>query len=368
MRRLTPEEWSGLAMLAVCVGIGAPVVLSSFDLLVPLAVWLLIYAATLAAIVLTTSTIDRPRLQHGFYTAAVVLGWCVVLTVPWAEMLAILLVVIAAIGCYVLTLRANLVVVALNSAVLAIAWTLIDREPAELVFIVGFYTMIQLAALFSITALLREQRMRQELTEAHVELQAAGVLLEDSTRTAERLRISRELHDLIGHQLTVLTLELETARHREGAAAREHVEQANQVARDLLGNVRSTVSTLRAESSPGLTAALRKVGRDIPGLDIDVEVAEDVQVDEEQTAALVRATQEVITNTLKHAEARELWIDVVRDGEMVRLTAVDDGTGTPGLVPGNGLGGLSERFATLGGGAEFDGGAGFRVTAWVPAR
>ena len=64
--------------------------------------------------------------------------------------------------------------------------------------------------------------MRTELARAHVELRAAAVLLEQSARTAERLRISRELHDLIGHQLTVLTLSLEAARHLEGKATAEY--------------------------------------------------------------------------------------------------------------------------------------------------
>ncbi|MDS1269847.1 sensor histidine kinase [Lipingzhangella sp. LS1_29] len=368
MRRFTPEEWSGVAMLAVCVGIGAPVALGPIDPHIPLVAWLLVYAATLGAVVGTAINVDHPRVQSVTYAAAVVLSWCVLLTVPNPGMLAILLVVIAAFGCYVLGLRANLLVVALNSGVITVAWVLSGRDTADVLLSVGFYTMIQLAALLSVTALLREQRMRAELTEAHVELQATGALLEESTRTAERLRISRELHDLIGHQLTVLTLELEAARHRQGEAVQAHIERANDVARGLLADVRSTVSTLRTESSTDLATALRNVGRDVPGLDIGIEVAENVRADEEQTAALIRATQEVVTNTLKHAEARELWIDVTQDDEAIHLTAVDDGKGAPGVTPGNGLRGLAERFDALGGRVDCDGTSGFRVSARVPVR
>ena len=220
--------------------------------------------------------------------------------------------------------------------------------------------------MLSSATLVREQRLRRELSQAHVDLRAASALLSESARTAERLRISRDLHDLIGHQLTVLTLELEAAKHREGERAREHVDRANQVARDLLADVRQTVSELRTASSD-LSEALRQVVRDLPDLEVSVDVAPGVQVDEEQAAALVRAVQEIATNTLRHADARELWIEVAARPPGVVLTAVDDGRGYRELVPGNGLRGLAERFEALGGGVQFDGANGFRVTATVPA-
>lgn len=354
-------------MLAVCVGIGASVVFHPAVPRIPLAVWLLLFATLFAALLITAAAERRAASRLGTYAAAVVLGWCVLLTAPEARILAIVLVVTAAVGADLLPFRINAAVVALNSAVIAIAWS-ISGELADIAFAVGFYTLIQLAAVLSVTAVLREQRMRRELTTAHVELQAAGVLLEDSARTAERLRISRDLHDLIGHRLTVLTLELEAARHREGEDAHRHIERADRAARDLLADVRSTVDALRAEPSEDLAESLRRISRDVPGLDVAVEVAGDVRVDEEQAAALVRAAKEIVTNTLRHAEARELWIDVARDGDTIRLTAADDGRGTPGFVPGNGLSGLAERFEALGGGVEYDGGKGFRVAARVPAR
>lgn len=97
-------------------------------------------------------------------------------------------------------------------------------------------------------------------------------------------------------------------------------------------------------------------------------MSDDVEADEEQTAALVRAVQEIVTNTLRHAAARELWISVARDGDTIRLTASDDGKGAAEVVPGNGLRGIAERFAALGGDIAYDGASGFRVTAWAPVR
>ncbi len=355
-------------MLAVCVGLGTSVVLSSSTPHIPQPAWLAIFAVTLVGILVAAQGEARPRVQLGAYALAVVLGWCLLLTSAQPGALAVLLVVIAAFGTTILRFRHVVAVVVLNTGVIAFAWREIGEEPADVAFSIGFHVSIHLAAVLCMMAILREQRMRRELTEAHVELQTTGVLLEDSARTAERLRISRDLHDLLGHQLTVLTLELEAARHREGAQAHEHVERATHVARDLLADVRSTVDTLRAESSGALARSLRRVGQGVPGLDVAVQVGEDVRTDEEQSAVLLRATQEIVTNSLRHAEARELWIDVTQDSESVHLTAADDGRGSRDFVPGNGLTGLAERFEALGGRVDCDGDQGFRVTARVPVR
>ena len=75
-----------------------------------------------------------------------------------------------------------------------------------------------------------------------------------------------------------------------------------------------------------------------------------------------------MTNTLRHAEARELSIQIEGDTERIRLTAGDDGRGAIPFVAGNGLQGLAERFAQAGGNVEFAGEHGFQVRAWMPTR
>ncbi|MGP3933035.1 sensor histidine kinase [Nonomuraea sp. KM88] len=366
MRRLGPEEWSGLAMFVVSVVAGGPVLAGAAGAVIPRALWITLFVVFIAA-VLVAGGPGRPRwVRHAAFAAAVVASWAVVVSAEQWSLLPILLVIVAAISVHVVPPWAGFVVVGLNTVVLALSAASRGMDAADTALGIGFYVLIQAATLLSSLVTMREQRMRRELTEAHVGLQAASVLLSESARTAERLRISRDLHDLIGHQLTVLTLELEAARHRDGERAREHVERANRVARDLLGDVRATVGRLRTESSD-LTEALRQVVRDLPGLEVSIEVAPEVRAGEEQVAALVRAVQEIVTNTIRHAGARELWIEVASDGDAVRLTAVDDGRGAADPVLGNGLRGLAERFEALGGEVSVDGRSGFRVTAQVPA-
>ncbi|MFD2796566.1 histidine kinase [Promicromonospora vindobonensis] len=366
MRRLGTDEWSALVMLAVAVAVGGPALFGAVDPIIPRPWWIALFVVLFVALLLAIVREPSDLLRNCLFATAVVASWAVVLTVPHMGLLPVVLVIIAAVSVYVVPLWAGFVVVGLNTAVLALFMAFGNRESLDTLITLGFYLLIQVASMLSSSTLIREQRLRRELGQAHIDLRAASVLLSESARTAERLRISRDLHDLIGHQLTVLTLELEAARHREGEQAREHVERANRVARDLLADVRLTVSELRTASSD-LSGALHQVVNDLPGLAVTVDVEPDVQVDEEQAAALVRAVQEIATNTLRHADAKELWIEVAARPHGVVLTAVDDGRGYRELVPGNGLRGLTERFEALGGGVRFDGDDGFRITATVPA-
>ncbi|WP_341720803.1 histidine kinase [Micromonospora sp. FIMYZ51] len=366
MRRVGTEEWSGLAMLVVAVAVAVPGLFGVAELVIPQSLWIALFVLFLCALLASVAAPASGRSRHVVFGVAVVAAWALVLSARHLGLLPVLLVFTAAVSVYLVPLYAGLVVVGLNTAVITLVALPATSAPVELALTVGFYLLIQLASLLSSITLLREQRMRRELAAAHVELTAAGFRLEESARTEERLRISRELHDLIGHQLTVLTLELETARHLDGAAARRHVERADRVARELLGDVRSTVGQLRTET-PDLEQALRRMARDLPGLDVSIEVSPGVRVDEERGAAFVRATQEIITNTIRHAEARELRISVTGDDGGTVLDARDDGRGARDPVFGNGLRGLRERFQALGGDLAVEGEGGFRVTARVPA-
>jgi signal transduction histidine kinase len=90
--------------------------------------------------------------------------------------------------------------------------------------------------------------------------------------------------------------------------------------------------------------------------------------DAERATTLVRCVQEIVTNTIKHAAAENLWITVERRNGSIELVARDDGRGAPSVVPGNGLEGMRERMTALGGDLvlETNHGEGFRVRASLP--
>lgn len=369
LARLRPrdlEVWSGLAVLVLLLAIAVPVLVGAIPTAMPRAGWLAVYALLLVALVGTTWGDGPPWRSWLWLVVAVLAAATVVLTAP-PGFVASVLVVVAAVAVYVVPFPFVLGVVAVNIAVVALSGVWTGSSLVELQILTGFYLLLQVAVVLSCLSELRQQRLRQELVQAHVELQAATALLRESARTGERLRISRELHDSLGHGLTVLNLELEAARHREGTDSREHVVRAAETARGLLGEVRTTVGELRSRPVD-LRAALEEVVHGIPDLDVSLEVAHDVEVGEDGAAALVRAVQEIVTNTVRHARAERLALTVRQgaDGTTV-LEAHDDGRGTADLRPGHGLRGMTERFEALGGEVRLDGRSGFRVTARVPA-
>jgi len=367
MRRADPETWAGVAMLVVLLGLGALVPIAAREALtIPVAAWLTVFVAFAAV---TVGPVLGARFATGrayaLLVAQVVLVAVLVLTAPGAGWLPILLVAVAALSVYVVPARVAAVVVVVNVVVVTVSVG--AREPLTDALLTGLiYLLLQVASVGSTLALRRERSMREQLAAAHVELAAAAVLRDESTRSDERLRIARELHDVLGHQLTVLALELETASHQDAEQAREHVLRAKTVARELLGDVRATVGELRRRA-PQLQEAVGSLVERVRVPRVRVLVDDDVRVDEEQTAVLVRAAQEVVTNAIRHADATELSLAFTAEDGRVRLVAQDDGRGVARVEPGNGLRGLTERVRAQGGSVRIDGRSGFRVEVELAA-
>lgn len=224
------------------------------------------------------------------------------------------------------------------------------------------YTMASLAT--------RERAAREQLTHAHSELLATRALLAESSRNEERLRISRDLHDSLGHHLTALSLQLDVASRLTDGNAAEHVQQAHAITRLLLGNVRDVVGELRAAPPLDLALVVRSLATRSSAFVMHVDAPDGLRIEEGARAdALVKCVQEIITNTTRHASARNLWITLARDAAGITIHARDDGRGTSAIAPGNGLTGMRERFEALGGRVEFSSseGRGFDVHGFIPA-
>lgn len=224
-----------------------------------------------------------------------------------------------------------------------------------------------------VTSLVARQQTqaRDEQRRLNSELRATRALLAESARVNERTRISRELHDLLGHQLTALTLNLEVAGHLAEGQALDHVKRSHALAKLLLGNVREVVSQLRETGAIDLAAALRPLTENVPSLDIQLDIEDPLNVEDPQRAhVLLRCTQEIITNAVRHAGARHLWIKVYREApDRVVVEARDDGVGADTVNVGNGLRGMRERLQQCGGQLQVETrpGEGFRLRATVPA-
>ncbi len=193
--------------------------------------------------------------------------------------------------------------------------------------------------------------------------------LAEQSRTAERLRIARELHDALGHHLTAMSLNLEIAAHQTSGEARANVRTAQSLARLLLGDIRELSYSMKQGRTTDLAEGLALLDEIVPVPAVHVDVAPGIQIDDPRRAhALLRCAQELVSNSIRHAGARNIWIALRASAAQVELTARDDGIGTGELRPGAGLSGLRERLEELGGSLAIDAGdAGFAVRATVPA-
>lgn len=234
----------------------------------------------------------------------------------------------------------------------------------------GLFLGISLFAFMSGVVTLRQHAARDELRKVNSELRATQALLAENTRIAERVRIARELHDLVGHHLTALTLNLEVATHLVDGKALEHVQQAHSLAKLLLIDVREVVSDMREDDKVELAAALRTLVEGVPEPRIHLDLPTELSMtDPLRAQVMLRCAQEMITNSLRHARAKNLWISLVHDENGVAMIARDDGRGTDAIEVGNGLKGMTERLRQLGGELKIESspGAGFSLHAWVPA-
>ena len=248
--------------------------------------------------------------------------------------------------------------------------SLLMVNPALALAVAGSFGGFQTFAYVTASLTQRERLARQELTRTHTELLSTRALLAESSRNEERLRISRDLHDTLGHHLTALSLQLDVASRLSDGKAAEHVHQAHAITRLLLGDVRNVVSELRGSTRFDLGTAIRLLAADVTGIEIRLELPTVLEIEEGARAdALLKCVQEIITNTTRHASARNLWITIARDSDGISLRARDDGRGTNMIQPGHGLTGMRERFEALGGRIELRSseGRGFDVIGYMPA-
>jgi len=212
----------------------------------------------------------------------------------------------------------------------------------------------------------REQLLREQTAALNRELIATRELLTQSSRQSERLRIARDLHDLLGHHMTALILNLEVATHCTEGKALQKVEQSLALGKLLLSDLRTAVSELREDETINLRQSVEKLVADIPNLQISVDFSAAPAIhDVEIAETLLRCIQEAITNVLRHSKASHCRIALTEAYNEFFLTVKDNGrSGTSmgagigagagagksaGIVAGNGLKGMSERVQEAGG-------------------
>lgn len=214
------------------------------------------------------------------------------------------------------------------------------------------------------------EKTRDALALVNADLLATRALLADSARDNERLRVARELHDVAGHKLTALKLNLRALAVDPALQAHDEIRVAQQLSTELLDDIRGVVQAIRDTRGLDLDTALRALAAPLPRLQLDLRIDDDVQVtDPAQAETVLRLVQEALTNAARHAAARRVAVVITRAGDGIDLTIEDDGSVRGPLREGNGLSGMRERVAAARGRfalGRTDAG-GLRIHASLPA-
>lgn len=229
--------------------------------------------------------------------------------------------------------------------------------------------VFQLFAALTVSYAVSARHAHETMRRVNAELLATRHLLHESARVEERLRLSRELHDLVGHTLTALKLQLRDLTRTVPAEFRESTAVCSHLADELLSEVRDVVSMLRKSEAVDLESALMTLVSSLPHPGIELRIAGSLHVsDIERATTILRCAQEGLTNALKYSDASHILVSLAQGADGLTLTVGDNGCGHDAPRWGNGLTGMRERLKSLGGTLEVVPQAhpGFRLSAWLP--
>jgi len=305
--------------------------------------------------------LGAPRRVRPEYVAVVVLA--VVLALVFGSSWAGLMIYVSAATAGTLPRRWVWPAVVAAAGVCAVVLIVVDYAPGLL-----FLPVICLLTGFAMQGTGHLIELNRELQEAREELARSAV-------ADERMRFARDLHDLLGHSLSLIALKSELARRLavvDPVRAQQEMTDVEEAARRALAEVRDAVSGYRQVSCAQALAEARAA---LTGAGIAVRLPDVVPtLPGTVDAALGWVVREATTNVLRHSGAGRVSVELTEDGVRAVLTVTDDGTGTGerltvlGGSSGSGLAGLRERVAALGGAlaaGPVDGG-GYRLCAVVP--
>ena len=346
LTRGSPTQWAGVAALLGFIALFA-------------------YAASLRDI--------HHHQRQRASVLALLQGVCALATMAMLEdgISSILLIVVAGqLASYMRPIPALSAMVVFNLGFIAL-WHepgALGRSLLEMVPVFGFQIFAALTARYAVSA----ERSRDELLRVNAELLATRALLDETARSEERLRLSRELHDVAGHSLTALKLNLAAALRDPNLRERDDLCVASQLADELLAQIRQVVGALRAHDGLDLRAALTALAQPLPGARIEIDVEDGLRVDDLDTAeTLLRCAQEAITNALRHGRAGLIRVRLARAAAQpgtLELSVDNDGSAALPIRDGHGITGMRERLSAIGGELAIQATPprGLRVLARVP--
>jgi signal transduction histidine kinase len=213
------------------------------------------------------------------------------------------------------------------------------------------YFMLQIFGFSAIETALREAKAKEELAAINQELLATRFMLKSSSQRQERLRISRDLHDAIGHQLTGLSLNLEVAKHKVPEEFKPLLQENLQLAKTLLTDVRQVVKEMRDEEQFDLISSLNNLISQLPNCQLAVISSPEIN-SLRLKQQLMFCLQEGISNALRHGKANHFTLDSKKIDNSLMIELSNNGSIVAENTPssfGSGLTGLNERLVDFSG-------------------
>ena len=212
------------------------------------------------------------------------------------------------------------------------------------------------------TVFAERNRMNRKLRKANEEI-------EHLAKVAERERIARDLHDVLGHTLSVITLKSELAGKlidQDPVRAGKEIREVEKISRQALSEVRDAI---RGYRSKGLVAELARAKSTLEtaGISVQCDAATSMKIPAMQESVLSLAVREGVTNVVRHAQARTCRLRIEQQNGTCRLEIADDGQGFSSME-GNGLRGMRERVEMLGGTLERTNNSGTTLTITLPLK
>lgn len=314
---------------------------------------------------------DRPLANRAPWgLAAMLIAIFALLFLYPANTTPALLVIVASVAAARLAPRTAIVLLFGANLLLYFAMTRVQREQQPLLML-AIYAGFQTFAAFASHALQRARETAEEMRAVNAHMLATRSLLAETTRDSERLRLSRELHDVSGHKLTALKINLALMERNAAMPVTAELANARQLTDELLADLRGVVSQLRRFDGIDLRTAFEQLAAPFPVPQVHIDVERNVRVDDAaQAEALIGVAQESLTNAARHAHAAHVWLRLSGSAAEFELSIEDDGRAAASLQEGHGITGMRERIEQLGGAFAVGRAArgGTRVRAQLPRR
>lgn len=330
LERWSVLEWGGVgALVAFAVAFGATVLMIEYGAGFVERVLLILLQITIVVI-----AFDRLRYYPGiaFTVPALLIVVATQIASLFREWVAMVLVVFSSIAFWAVSL-------------LHLPW---PGNVLPTLVLVAF----QLYAVSIITSRVEVDRARGELARSNAELVSMQSFVAETVRDRERLRIARDLHDVTGHKLTALKINLQIMQQRvkENAELKDFVDRSAQIADDLLSDTRVIVRQISDSEGLALNDSLQKLAALLPAGMITVELEDGLRVQSGEVARLLlRASQEGVSNALRHGGASRISLGLRRIGDRFVLRVIDNGRGLRGKPAGFGRSQLAARVKDMGG-------------------